>query len=250
MPKIDIRGLKIDNITMAEAIEASEKVLSGGGKLTVFTPNAEIAQACAKSEETMRIVSSADMLLPDGAGVLKAAEILGTPLKEKVAGVEYGENIVRLCAEKGYSLYILGGKPGVAEKAAENLQNKYSELKIAGCRDGYFDKSFGGSESTVNAVNESGADVLFVCLGLPAQEKWAYENKSRLSAKIIACLGGSVDIYAGTAKRAPKLFISLRLEWLWRLIKQPSRIGRMMALPKYISETKKYKRTLRKNSKV
>ena len=108
---------------MAEAIEASEKVLSGGGKLTVFTPNAEIAQACAKSEETMRIVSSADMLLPDGAGVLKAAEILGTPLKEKVAGVEYGENIVRLCAEKGYSLYILGGKPGVAEKAAENLQN-------------------------------------------------------------------------------------------------------------------------------
>ena len=125
MPKTDIRGLKIDNITMAEAIEASEKVLSGGGKLTVFTPNAEIAQACAKSEETMRIVSSADMLLPDGAGVLKAAEILGTPLKEKVAGVEYGENIVRLCAEKGYSLYILGGKPGVAEKAAENLQNKY-----------------------------------------------------------------------------------------------------------------------------
>ena len=250
MPKTDIRGLKIDNITMAEAIEASEKVLSGGGKLTVFTPNAEIAQACAKSEETMRIVSSADMLLPDGAGVLKAAEILGTPLKEKVAGVEYGENIVRLCAEKGYSLYILGGKPGVAEKAAENLQNKYSELKIAGCRDGYFDKSFDGSESTVNAINESGADVLFVCLGVPAQEKWAYENKSRLSAKIIACLGGSVDIYAGTAKRAPKLFISLRLEWLWRLIKQPSRIGRMMALPKYISETKKYKRTLRKNSKV
>lgn len=250
MPKTDIRGLKIDNITMAEAIEASEKVLSGGGKLTVFTPNAEIAQACAKSEETMRIVSFADMLLPDGAGVLKAAEILGTPLKKKVAGVEYGENIVRLCAEKGYSLYILGGKPGVAEKAAENLQNKYSELKIAGCRDGYFDKSFDGSESTVNAINESGADVLFVCLGFPAQEKWAYENKSRLSAKIIACLGGSVDIYAGTAKRAPKLFISLRLEWLWRLIKQPSRIGRMMALPKYISETKKYKRTLRKNSKV
>ena len=235
---------------MAEAIEASEKVLSGGGKLTVFTPNAEIAQACAESEEAMRIVSSADMLLPDGAGVLKAAKILGTPMKEKVAGVEYGENIVRLCAEKGYSLYILGGKPGVAEKAAENLQNKYSGLKIAGCRDGYFEKSFDGSESTVNAVNESGADVLFVCLGFPAQEKWTYENKSRLSAKIIACLGGSVDIYAGTAKRAPKFFISLHLEWLWRLIKQPSRIGRMMALPKYISETKKYKRTLRKNSKV
>lgn len=250
MPKTDIRGLKIDNITMAEAIEASEKVLSGGGKLTVFTPNAEIAQACAESEEAMRIVSSADMLLPDGAGVLKAAKILGTPMKEKVAGVEYGENIVRLCAEKGYSLYILGGKPGVAEKAAENLQNKYSGLKIAGCRDGYFEKSFDGSESTVNAVNESGADVLFVCLGFPAQEKWTYENKSRLSAKIIACLGGSVDIYAGTAKRAPKFFISLHLEWLWRLIKQPSRIGRMMALPKYISETKKYKRTLRKNSKV
>lgn len=246
MSKTDIRGLEIDNITMAEAIEASAKVLSVGGKMTVFTPNAEIAQACAESKETMRIVSSADMLLPDGAGVLKAAKILGTPLKEKVAGVEYGENLARLCAEKGYSLYILGGKPDVAEKAAKNLQSRYPALKIAGCRDGYFDKSHVGSEDTVNDVNASGADVLFVCFGFPAQEKWVYENSSRLSAKIIACLGGSVDIYAGTAKRAPKLFISLRLEWLWRLIKQPSRIKRMTVLPKYIIETKKYKKALRK----
>lgn len=246
MSKTDIRGLEIDNITMEDAIEASAKVLSVGGKMTVFTPNAEIAQACAESKETMRIVSSADMLLPDGAGVLKAAKILGTPLKEKVAGVEYGENLARLCAEKGYSLYILGGKPDVAEKAAKNLQSRYPALKIAGCRDGYFDKSHVGSEDTVNAVNASGADVLFVCFGFPAQEKWVYENSSRLSAKIIACLGGSVDIYAGTAKRAPKLFISLRLEWLWRLIKQPSRIKRMTVLPKYIIETKKYKKSLRK----
>lgn len=246
MSKTDIRGLEIDNITMAEAIEASAEVLSVGGKMTVFTPNAEIAQACAESKETMRIVSSADMLLPDGAGVLKAAKILGTPLKEKVAGVEYGEKLARLCAEKGYSLYILGGKPDVAEKAAKNLQSRYPALKIAGCRDGYFDKSYVGSKDTVNAVNASGADVLFVCFGFPAQEKWVYENSSRLSAKIIACLGGSVDIYAGTAKRAPKLFISLRLEWLWRLIKQPSRIGRMTVLPKYIIETKKYKKALRK----
>lgn len=246
MPKTDIRGLKIDNITMIEAIDISAKVLSDGGQITVFTPNAEIAQACTEDNEIMKIISSADMLLPDGAGVLKAASILGTPLKEKVAGVEYGENIARLCAEKGYSLYILGGKPKVAEKAAVNLHKKYDRLKIAGTHDGYFDKSYEGSKAVIEEINTSGADVLFVCFGFPAQEKWTCENRSCISAKIIACLGGSVDIYAGTVRRAPKLFISLRLEWLWRLIKQPSRIKRMMSLPKYICETKKYKKSIRK----
>ena len=248
LSKTDIRGLKIDNITMSEAVLMTENALEKGKKTVVFTPNAEIAQACSEDESIMKIISSADILLPDGAGILKAAKILGTPLREKVAGVDYGENVARMCAEKGYSLFILGGKPTVAEKAAENLRGRYPGLKIAGCRDGYFDKSPEGSEAVVNEINTAKADVLYVCLGFPAQEKWAMENTARLSPLVIACLGGSVDIYAGTAKRAPKLFISLHLEWLWRLIKQPSRIGRMMALPKYIIETKKYKRRKQKNS--
>ena len=248
LSKTDIRGLKIDNITMSEAVLMTENALEKGKKTVVFTPNAEIAQACSEDESIMKIISSADILLPDGAGILKAAKILGTPLREKVAGVDYGENVARMCAEKGYSLFILGGKPTVAEKAAEHLRGRYPGLKIAGCRDGYFDKSPEGSEAVVNEINAAKADVLYVCLGFPAQEKWAMENTARLSPLVIACLGGSVDIYAGTAKRAPKLFISLHLEWLWRLIKQPSRIGRMMALPKYIIETKKYKRRKQKNS--
>ncbi len=248
LSKTDIRGLKIDNITMSEAVLMTENALENGKKTVVFTPNAEIAQACAEDENIMKTVSFADILLPDGAGILKAAKILGTPLREKVAGVDYGENVARMCAEKGYSLFILGGKPTVAEKAAEKLQSKYSGLKIVGFRDGYFDKSEDGSKPVIDEINASGADVLYVCLGFPAQEKWTEENASRLSPVVIACLGGSVDIYAGTAKRAPKLFISLHLEWLWRLINQPSRIKRMMALPKYIIGVKKYKRKNKKNN--
>ena len=248
LPKTDIRGLKIDNITMSEAVLMTENALENGKKTVVFTPNAEIAQACAEDENIMKTVSFADILLPDGAGILKAAKILGTPLREKVAGVDCGENVARMCAEKGYSLFVLGGKPTVAEKAAENLRGRYPGLKIAGCRDGYFDKSEDGSKPVIDEINASGADVLYVCLGFPAQEKWAMENTARLSPLVIACLGGSVDIYAGAAKRAPKLFISLRLEWLWRLIKQPSRIKRMMALPKYIIGVKKYKRKNKKNN--
>lgn len=234
MPKTDIRGLNVDNVTMDEALEIAKKALfTGTFPALVFTPNAEIAQACAENAETLSLINSADLILPDGAGILRAARILGTPLKEKVAGVDFGDHIAYICGNSGKKLYILGGKPSVAEAAANRLRDKYKGLDVAGYHDGYFNKIGADSELIVADINESGADVLFVCLGFPVQEKWAADNKSRFkTVRLIACLGGSVDIYAGKAKRAPKLFISLHLEWFWRLLKDPSRIKRMTSLPK------------------
>lgn len=244
MSKTNIRGLLVDNVTMSEALEFASRAFGNSAPSLVFTPNAEIAQACMESPETLALINSADMVLPDGAGVLSAAKILGTPLREKVAGVDFGDKLAGLCAENGKSLYILGGKPGIAETALRKLGEKYPGLSIAGFHDGYFDKSGDESELIAADICKSAADVLYVCLGFPVQEKWAYDNKSKLrEVKIIACLGGSADIYAGAIRRAPKLFISLRLEWLWRLLKNPSRIKRMTALPKYIAETKKYKKS-------
>lgn len=243
MPKTDIMGLLVDNVNMSDALDFAENALERDVPSLVFTPNAEIACACAKDGNLLKLINSAELTLPDGVGILIAAKALDVPLKERVAGVDFGEKLAELCSGMGKSIYILGGKPGVAESAAEKLKQKYSGLKISGTRDGYFDKSVGGAKPVVSDINKSGANVLYVCLGFPAQEKWAAEHKGELSTvRLVACLGGSVDIYSGNAKRAPKLFIRMKCEWLWRLLKNPSRLTRMTALPEYMRLIRKYKR--------
>ena len=240
MEKIDIRGIPFDNVTMKEALALVKSRLAAGERTVVFTPNSEIVQAAIEDEEYLRTVNFADVILPDGIGVVKAAKILGTPLKEKVPGVELGEKLFE--SLKDNSFYILGGKPGVAEDAAKNMSEKYG-AKFAGCRDGYFEKSGAESDAVIEQINSSGADILYVCIGFPAQERWLEANFSNLeNVKLALALGGSVDVWAGRVRRAPKLFIKLGVEWLWRLIRQPSRLGRMMKLPKFYLGMKRYKK--------
>lgn len=246
LEKTNIRGIFFDNIGFDEAIMAAENALKEKRQTAVHTPNAEIMQKCMENPDIFRIVSGAEMILPDGAGVLLAAKILGTPIKEKIAGVEFGEKLLELAAKRGYRVYFLGGKPDVAAAAAEKMREKYPRLTVSGMHDGYFEKSGAENENIIDDINKSHADILFVCLGSPAQEAWVYKNRAKLSATLLLCLGGSLDIYAGTAKRAPKVFISLRLEWLWRLLCQPSRLPRMMKIPKFLYGTKKYKNNQRK----
>ena len=250
MEKIDIRGIPFDNVTMDEALLLVISRLEAGERTAVFTPNAEIAEACFENEETMRTVKFADVILPDGIGIVKAAKILGTPLKEKVPGVEFGERLFSDLANTGHTFFILGGKPAsdgvpsVAEDAARKMREKYG-TKFAGARDGYFKKEGAGSGAVVDEINSSGADILVVCLGFPAQEKWIENNFSKLgNVKLALALGGSVDVWAERVRRAPKIFINCGLEWLWRLLRQPSRIGRMMKLPKFYLGIKKYKKQL------
>ena len=249
MQKIKILDIPFDNITKKEAPELAFSRISAKKKTVVVTPNAEIAQMCAEDENIKKVVCSADMILPDGEGVVLASKKLGTPLFEKVAGVEFGMDCVSLAAERGYSLFLLGGKEGVAEKAASELCSHFPALRIAGVRNGYFDRDSKENEYVLNQINKSGADILFVCLGAPTQEKWAAENRDKLSPLLICCLGGSLDIYSGNVKRAPKLFIKLRLEWFWRLLKEPTRIGRMMNLPKFLHSVNKYKKLQKRGTK-
>lgn len=249
MQKIKILDIPFDNVTKEEAPLLAFSRLEQGARTVVVTPNAEIAELCAEDENVKRAVCSADLILPDGEGVVLASKKLGTPLKEKVAGVEFGMDCVRLAAERGYSLFLLGGKEGVAQKAASELQKRFPTLKIAGKRNGYFAKSGEENESVINEINSTKADILFVCLGAPAQEKWVCENRDKLFPKLIACLGGSLDIYSGNVKRAPRIFIKLKLEWFWRLLKEPSRLPRMMKLPKFLHTVKKYKKLQKRGIK-
>ena len=178
-------------------------------------------------------------MLPDGVGIIKGARILKRPLKERVPGVELGENLLPKMAEKGLSLYILGGKPGVAERAASRFKEKYPGLIIAGASDGYFKDDC----EAVEKINASGADVCFVCMGAPRQEYFMCDNIGKLKAGLLLALGGAVDVYAGDAARAPKIFIKLGLEWFYRLLKQPARIGRIAKrLPPFVFAVKAQRR--------
>ena len=235
MKKINIRGLRFDNVTMEEAVGFAAQALEEKRAISVFTPNAEIAQLAAENEELLHLLSGADLLLPDGAGIVLASEILKTPLTEKVAGVDFGIQILRLAAEKGYPVFFLGGKPGIAALAAQKQKERFPSLDIAGTHDGYFEKSGKENDRVIRLIEKSGARILFVCFGAPMQEKWIAENRSRLcSVNLLAGLGGSLDVYAGAVKRAPTFFIRARLEWFYRLVKEPKRFRRMLKLPKYI----------------
>ena len=241
--KINIRGVNFNNVTFDEAVDTLITRLDNGEQTALYTPNSEIVQACIESPELFDVINSAEMIVPDGIGVVKAGRILGTPFKGgKVAGIEVGEAVLSRANGTEHKVFLLGGKPGVAEAAQEKLLEKYPDIKFVGTNDGYFKKEGDENDAVIAKINESSADVLFVCLGAPAQEKWIYFNRAPLtSVKLMMGLGGSLDGYAGTVKRAPKIFIKLGLEWFYRLLKEPKRIGRMMKLPKFYFGTWLYK---------
>lgn len=228
--KTDIMGLQFDNITMEEALDAAKALLQGEHAARVVTPNAEIAYEALHDENMRTLLNSAELMLPDGAGVVLASKILKTPLKQKVAGVDFADGLLGVLETTGQSLYLLGSKPGIGELAAQKMMQKHPRLRIAGIADGYFQDE----APVIDKINASGADVLFVCLGAPKQEQFMARHQKALHVKLMAGLGGSLDSFAGTVKRAPKWMIRLNLEWLYRLIKEPKRFKRMLRLPKYL----------------
>ena len=198
--------------------------------VTVATPNAEILEEARKNPSLREAVEKADLILPDGIGVVLAGKILGCPVKKKLAGVEFGEEVIRRAAETGKSVYFLGAKPGVAEKAAEKMKEKYPGLPVAGTADGYFKDD----EKAALRVKESGAWIAFICLGSPKQELFMKRFREKTGCRLHAALGGSLDVWAGNARRAPHFMIRLGLEWLYRLFREPKRFGRMIKIPRVL----------------
>lgn len=224
-----IAGLNFVSATVPEAIEAAlNLVLTGKGGMIV-TPNAEIGKQAIDDPQFRALLNSAELVVPDGAGVVLAGKLLGAGLKGKVAGIDLGLGLLPRLAEHGIPVFLLGSKPGVADAAAEKLKKQIPGLDICGTQHGYFKED----QEIIKKIRESGARVVFCCLGAPKQEKWMSEHRSELPGVLMLGLGGTLDVIAGNVKRAPELFIKLNLEWFYRLIKEPSRIGRMMKLPAY-----------------
>ena len=228
--RTDVLGVAFDDVTLEEAVDRGMALLDEEGPHLVATPNPEIVQIAEKDPEFARILADAALVLADGVGVIHAAKILGRPLKGRVPGIEFASALMEHMAGTGRRLYLLGAKPGVAEMTAANLQAKYPGLVICGTHDGYFKED----GPVVQAIRDSGAEAVFVCLGAPKQEKWIAANGAATGAKLLVGLGGSLDVFAGTVKRAPEAFQKLGMEWFYRLCTQPSRIGRMAKLPLFL----------------
>lgn len=232
MSRTDVLGVGFDNVTKAEAVERALELIDAREGRYVVTPNPEIVMLAKENPALKEALAGADIVLPDGAGIIKGAAILGRPMKEKVPGIDFACGVMARLAERGGSVYLFGAKPGVAEAAAETLRTKFPGLVISGTSDGYFSDD----GPIIEKIKDAAPDLLLVCLGAPKQELWMAKMSGKLLVGLMVGLGGSLDVFAGTVKRAPEAWQKLDLEWLYRLLKEPRRIGRMMKLPLFVIE--------------
>lgn len=180
----------------------------------------------------MDTINSADLVTPDGAGVVWASRILNRPVQERVTGIDLVQAVTERAQQEGWRMCLYGGKPGTAREAANNLQKKFPKLKIVGTYHGY--QSSKELEEMYGHIADTNPDILLVALGAPLQEYWIRDNKETLGIPVMVGVGGSLDVLAGKAKRAPTWLQKAQLEWLYRLIKEPKRYKRMLALPKFM----------------
>ncbi len=227
-----VLSVDVDAITMNDALQQVEDWLSTDGSHYVATANAEMIMRAQYDYGLARALTEADMVLPDGAGVIWAGEQLRLHFPERVAGIDFMSALIERAKEKEYSFYFLGGKPDVAASAARNLHAKLGEIPLVGVRDGYFSDT--ETEEVLAEIRASGARLLFVGMGVPKQEYWLHEYIKKLPRVTAVGVGGSFDVLAGHLKRAPLWMQKNRLEWLYRLYLQPSRIKRMAVLPQFM----------------
>lgn len=225
--KIKVLEIDITNAANEDILEyLVEKLQNGGKKLFITTPNPEILVIANKNPNYKKVLNSADLALPDGVGVTLAARYGGKRLKERISGTDFVESVCMRVAKKPIIIGFLGGRSGVADKAAECLKSKYPGLKVA------FAKSeLASGEHFLKSLK---CDMIFVALGAPKQEEWINANLSALPVKVAMGVGGALDYISGDVPRAPKPIRDLGFEWLFRLFVQPWRLRRQLRLLTFI----------------
>lgn len=229
---VNIYGINIKNTTLEQTLDNLMEILDGDRLYTIATPNTEIAMRAKDNPHLSQLINSFDLVVADGIGLILASKYRKFPLEERVTGFDISIGLLDRAKKKPFNLYMLGSKPGHTDLAKKNIQKKYPGVTVVGHHHGYF--THDQEQDIVEDINQSGADVIFVGLGFPKQEQFIQEYKDQLKGKIIIGNGGVIDILAGQNKRAPDIFIKLNLEWLYRLLQEPSRIGRQLVLPKFV----------------
>lgn len=239
LDKVPVLGVSFDNKTKETFLKELMDRVRHNKKTFVVTANPEIVMYAKKNAEYMSLLKEADYIAADGIGIIKGAKLLATPIIERVAGFDLLTDLLEKASEQGSRVYFLGAKEAVLQSAVQNVQKKYPSIQIVGSRNGYFDSS---DSSIIEAVQATQPDMIFVALGYPKQEQWIHQYMATASKGLLMGVGGSFDVLSGKSKRAPKLFIDLNIEWLYRLIKQPTRLKRMMVLPQFLLEVKREKK--------
>ncbi len=228
---VTILGLRVDCLSPSEALEAIDRFVQERTPRHIVTADASMVILARQDPELRRIVAGADMVTPDGWGLLWASRRLRMPIPYKVSGVDLAD---RLCARsplKGYRIFFLGAGPNVAQEAAEKMRLLYPGTHIVGVRDGYF--SVAQEPDLAAEIRAVAPDILLVALGIPKQEKWIDRNKAVLGVPVLIGVGGTFDVFSGRVKRAPVWMQNSGFEWLHRLAKNPRKFGKVMTLPQF-----------------
>ncbi|GAA0368631.1 WecB/TagA/CpsF family glycosyltransferase [Alkalibacterium iburiense] len=237
--KVTILGIPFDNMTRKEFLSVLYKRMEDKEKTFLVTANPEIVMFAKSNEDYFKLLLEADFIAPDGIGVVRAAKTLNTPIKERVPGFELMLGLLELANMEGKRVYFIGAKEDVLNLTIENVKKEWPHIEIAGYHHGYFDHD---DPEKIQMVKEANADIVLVAFGFPRQEEWIKKYLNEVEHGIAVGVGGSFDVISGKTKRAPFLVQRFHVEWLYRLIKQPSRYKRMSVLPLFLREIYKQKK--------
>mgnify|MGYP000866487518 CR=1 FL=1 len=227
--KAKLLGAHVDALTMEETVGRVSGFIKSGRPRRILTLNPEYLYRAQFDSELMRLLTRADLVTPDGVGIVWACRVAGNPVKGRITGIDLMLCLVEKAAAEGWSVYLLGAAPGVAENAVEKLRCAYPGLRVAGAHHGYFKEE--EACRVAEAVRQAQPELLFVALGAPRQEIWIDRYLELTGATVAMGVGGSFDVIAGRARRAPGWVQRLHLEWLSRLLMNPSRWKRQLVLP-------------------
>jgi N-acetylglucosaminyldiphosphoundecaprenol N-acetyl-beta-D-mannosaminyltransferase len=238
LPEVKILGVRLHDVTTKETLQRVDGFVNEGGAHQVCTTNVDFIIQAQTDREFFRILNQAHLSVPDGMGVIYASRFLGTPLKENVKGRILVIHICRMASERGYSVFLLGGEPGVAATAAELLRHQFPELKVAGTLSPTFgfENNPHENEAVIGELRRAAPDILFVGLGAPKQDKWIADNLNKTNVKVALGIGGTFDIISGRIKEAPRWMTDIGLEWLFRLTREPGRLWKRYLVrdPKFL----------------
>lgn len=230
--KVSILGIPVDRLDFASVLDLLDHFVQERVPRMVVTADASGIVTAQTDAEFRHILQLADLVTPDSEGVLWAAKRKGIRIKERVSGVDLVDHLCAMSAQKGYRIFFLGSAPGVAEIAADRMRLRHPGCHIVGTRHGYFPPD--SDEIVAHEITEFKPDILFVAMGIPRQEKFIYRTMKIIKAPVAIGVGGSLDVFSGKAKRAPRFVQNIKLEWLWRLILNPKKLSKAKALPIFV----------------
>ncbi|WP_249661208.1 WecB/TagA/CpsF family glycosyltransferase [Lysinibacillus fusiformis] len=230
MRHVTIMGVPFLHINQQGFVDLLVNRIEQQEKTFVVTANPEVVMQANENPTVKGYLNQATYICADGIGVVKAAQILGDSLPERVTGYDTMVKLLEVGQQKRFKVYLLGAQKETIEKTIANIHKNYPNVEVVGYHDGFFDWNNNHIADDIAALQP---DLVFVALGVPRQEKWITENLDKFSKGVFIGVGGSFDVIAGTVKRAPIIWQKLNLEWLYRLLRQPSRFIRMLVLPRF-----------------